>query len=370
MNLEIITIIFLAISFLQLLFYYVFLGRLVFKKTDTIKASAENPPVSVVISAHNEYYNLEENLPKILNQDYPEFEVVVVNDQSEDDSDMLLRELSNKYSKLNYVEVKNPVTFVKGKKFPLAIGIRSAKYEHLLLTDADCYPASDKWIKSIAAKFNDKTKIVLGHGEYEHDKGFLNTIIRFDNIRNSMLYLSAAIWKIPYMGLGRNLAYNKSLFEENNGFTSHYQIASGDDDLFINQVANSKNTAVCYSPEAITISKTKTNFKKWSRQKQRHLSTSKHYKFGNKLFLGLWELLNYSFYFIFILSLILNTNIIICLSAFSLVFITKIIFFVIFVKKLELQKILLSLLAGEILLLLLYPFIKAKGIFRRDSRWN
>jgi hypothetical protein len=92
-----------------------------------------------------------------------------------------------------------------GKKLSITLGVKGAKFEHLILTDADCRPASRNWLKSIAENFSNEKQIVLGYGPYKKEKGFLNRLIRFDTTWIGMNYFSMALAKLPYMGVGRNL---------------------------------------------------------------------------------------------------------------------------------------------------------------------
>ena len=199
--------------------------------------------------------------------------VVVVNDASDDETIFLLEDLARQYSHLKIVTITQDLNFFKGKKFPLAIGIKSASHDHLLLTDADCSPAGKDWIRSMASGFSEGREVVLGYGKYTEQPGFLNKIIRYETAFTALQYFSLALWGMPYMGVGRNLAYRKKLFIENRGFTSHYNVSSGDDDLFINKVANKKNTAVQFAAGSYTLSAPKTTVRSWWNQKRRHLTT-------------------------------------------------------------------------------------------------
>ena len=176
-----------------------------------------------------------------------------------------------------------------GKKFALTLGIKAAKYDYLLLTDADCYPRDKDWISSMAKHFFNKT-IVLGYGAYEKHKGLLNKLVRFDTFQVAMQYFSYALIGKTYMGVGRNLAYKKSLFFDNKGFATHLHLPSGDDDLFIKEVATYNNTAISIEYSSHTLSVPKMNWKSWIRQKSRHLSTGIYYKNYHKLMLGSWTL--------------------------------------------------------------------------------
>jgi glycosyltransferase involved in cell wall biosynthesis len=291
----IIFVVFALATALQLVYFWFFYGRLAFMGDK--KVSDQQLPVSVVISARNEYQNLLSFLPRILEQDYPDFEVVVVNDASDDDTIYLLRNYAEKNPRLKIVNLTESLNSFKGKKFPLSIGIKSAKNEIILLTDADCVPDSPQWINRMQSRYLDaSTEVVLGYGGYKTGKGLLNRLIRFDTMRGAMSYLSFALAGTPYMGVGRNLSYRKSLFYRNKGFISHYQIPSGDDDLFINQVSNRKNTRIQISKESFTLSPPKSTWAEWLRQKRRHLSTAKYYKFHHKVLLFLYPLSEVLFY--------------------------------------------------------------------------
>jgi len=241
-----------------------------------------SPGISVIICAKNEEQNLRDHLPLILEQDYPEFEVVVVNDSSTDDSEQILMELAGQFAKFRYTSIPVDDRLKRGKKLALTIGLKSARYEYVVLTDADCYPVSQHWLQAMASNFSKEHRIVLGYGGYEKKKGLLNTLIRYETTFTAIQYLSYAIKGKPYMGVGRNLAYEKALFFENKGFASHYHLQSGDDDLFVNANANAKNCIVEFSPESHTLSRPEVTFLAWIKQKKRHLSAGSHYKSASR----------------------------------------------------------------------------------------
>ena len=253
-------------------------------------------PVSVVICARNEAANLRNKLPSILEQDYPDFEVIVVNDSSTDDSALVLAELKQKYPKLYVTEVPFDRKFSHGKKLALTVGIKAAKNEWLLLTDADCMPVSKWWIKTMSQNFSDQNDIVLGYGGYDQRKGFLNRLIRYDTVFIAMQYYTYTDIGMPYMGVGRNMAYRKSLFEKTRGFSSHSYLMSGDDDIFVNQNAK-KGRIVCESNSAsFTLCEPKESFSQWNKQKQRHFSASERYKTKHKVVLAMETLSRTCFY--------------------------------------------------------------------------
>jgi len=300
-----ITLILLAFAtIVQLIYYWVVYGKVAFfkQKNEFVRS---DEPVSVIVCARDEYYNLKENLPLLLQQDYSQYEVVVVNHGSEDETQYLLRDLSDEYPNLKIVNLPQDLNFFTGKKFPLSIGIKSAKYDVLLFTDADCIPRSNQWVRRMAANFTEGTDIVLGYGAYRKSNSLLNLLIRFDTTRIAMNYLGFARIGMPYMGVGRNMAYRKSLFYSQNGFISHYRIQSGDDDLFINKAATAKNTRIEIQNDAHTISVPKSSLSLWIRQKRRHLMTGGYYKPKHKFSLGLFAFTQVFFWASAILLLVL-----------------------------------------------------------------
>lgn len=307
----------LSICFLIQLYYILKQRRLAFYHPDTeLKRSVI--PVSVIISARNEERNLAENLPGILEQNYPDFEVVVVNDCSHDDSEEVLKELGKKYPRLKVVTVTENDRFKTGKKFALTMGIKAAKNEHLLFTDADCKPASTDWISRMASNFTDGAEIVLGYAPYYPAGNFVNALIRFETIRTGGNYLSYALAGDPYMGVGRNLAYTKTLFFSNKGFASHMHIFSGDDDLFVNENATPDNTAVELNPDAFTFSPAKTTFGALYRQKRRHMGVGKLYKGRHRRMLSLDAITGFLFYVLLAACLIFRAFPLVALSLYGI----------------------------------------------------
>ncbi len=287
--------IFVVSAAVQFFYYWYFFSRLAFhRKKMTYSGNPE--PVSVVICAHNESENLQKNLPEILNQDYPDFEVVVVNDGSTDDSETMLLEFSNRYKHLKVINIKNSVTFYRSKKFPLSVGIRSASFDLVLLTDADCIPTSNQWIRTIQQNFIEKTEIVLGYGPYEKKKGWLNLLIRYDTFHTAIQYMGYALAGLPYMGVGRNLSYRRSLFFKHKGFINHYKVTSGDDDLFVNDAATATNTSIETDLRSHMISRPKESFEAWIQQKSRHYEAGKHYRPKFKWLLGMYHFSSVFYY--------------------------------------------------------------------------
>jgi glycosyltransferase involved in cell wall biosynthesis len=295
---------FVTVCAVQLFYYLYFFRRVAFFKS-LPRESSQQHPVSVIICARDEDENLARHLPGILVQEYPTTnEVIVVNDNSLDDSKYVLAELQKTFRKLQIVELSQEAKMIAGKKFPLSVGIKEAKHEIVLLTDADCVPASEHWMFRMQNAFTNGVEVVLGYGAYTKAKTFLNRVIRFETFHTALQYFGYALAGKPYMGVGRNLAYKKDVFFRNKGFSSINHIPSGDDDLFINRVATAQNTAVVIDPDAFTISKPKQTWKDWRRQKNRHYSTGKFYKGSHKFLLGLYTSSFVLFYPLFVASVI------------------------------------------------------------------
>ncbi len=280
-------ILFIIFSFSLLCYYFCIFSRfLSYKNTQKTLA---NEPVSVVICAKNEDKNLKAFLPAIYAQNYPDFEVILIDDRSTDDTFDVIQSFKEKYpqqTKIVRVNSSDDNRLWGNKKYALTLGIKAATNDLLLFTDADCKPASPHWIEQMISQFSDNKQLILGYGKYQPIKNsWLNKLIRFETVQTALQYFSYALAGKPYMGVGRNLAYTKNLFMDNNGFYSHLDILSGDDDLFVNEVSTAENTAICIDPESFTVSKPKTTWGAFIRQKRRHIATANHYKKTHRLFL-------------------------------------------------------------------------------------
>jgi cellulose synthase/poly-beta-1,6-N-acetylglucosamine synthase-like glycosyltransferase len=245
------------------------------------------PGISIIVAAWNELENLNELLPILDNQDYPDFEVIVVDDRSSDGTYDYLRTNEGGFKHVKFVYVKALPDHFTAKKYALTIGIKKASKEFVLLTDADCRPASDQWAKQMASQIGEDKELVFGFSPYFKHPGFLNLFIRYETFQTALQYLSFSKVGVPFMGVGRNLLYRRETFWKANGFTSHMSLLSGDDDLLVNEIANSNNTSICTNPDAFVWSEPKHTFKEWVTQKKRHLSVGKKYKLKNKVTIGL-----------------------------------------------------------------------------------
>lgn len=296
--------VFVAAIVVQLWYILYFFAQLARHKPQLQQASRK--AVSVVICARNEAENIQQYLPKVLNQNYPEFEVVVVNDHSTDETWKVLTKLSEQYPHLRILHAQHSME--KGnKKQALQQAIAATSYELLLLTDADCYPVSDQWIGEMVSTYTPETDIVLGYGAYEPEPSFLNKLIRYETFITAMQYGAFALAGRPYMGVGRNLSYRKSLYLKSKALTEHAELLSGDDDLLVNEMATSVNTKLNFGPSAFTLSKAKQSWQTWWHQKRRHSQAGHKYKLVDRSLLGGFIVSQILLYFTVSLLLIYDT---------------------------------------------------------------
>jgi len=280
-----IVLIFAGISLVVQFFYYLrYYAAVGFRKIPVKKKT--DMPVSVIICARNEEGNLRRFLPLVLTQDYPDYEVIVVNDASTDDTEIFLENLSSQYKHLKYTTINKDARFSHGKKLAVLVGTKAAKNEWLLFIDADCKPTSNQWIRLLARNFTKKTSIVLGYGGFIPQKGMLNRFIRYESFFIAVQYLGAALRGHPYMGVGRNMAYRKPLYYEISKRTYFVKLASGDDDLLVNRLANKNNTRIETDPQAKTLSVPPRTWRQWFLNKKRHITTARYYTRTSKLLLG------------------------------------------------------------------------------------
>jgi poly-beta-1,6-N-acetyl-D-glucosamine synthase len=309
----------LAAGVVQILFYLLIFQKL--NQNNTVTQSLNKDKllsISVVICARNEAVHLQQYLTSVLTQQYDGiFEVIVVNDDSSDATEKILFDFLNYYPHLRIINIFNKKKFHIGKKNALSKGIEAAQYDYLLLTDADCAPNSEYWLHDMVMGLYTKNtaptyEIVLGYAPFYKKEGFLNLFCRFECVHTALRYMSFARAGVPYMGVGRNLLYKKSLYYEANGFKKHEHIASGDDDLFINAVANRKNTTILTTTTTFVYSETPPTLRAYYRQKRRHYSTGRHYEWLHKVLLGAESLTHVTF---------IIGGFLLCISKFSTIFV-------------------------------------------------
>lgn len=287
---------------IQLLYYLVTYARpLRQAKRRQMQQGQAKPAVSVIVYAKNESENLKKHLPALLNQSYPEYEIVVVNDGSTDESDEVLKTFKNEYDHLYHTYIPEDVKYLSRKKLALTVGIKAAKHDILLFTEANCEPMGKNWISAMARNYTSRTNIILGFCAYGYHKGFFHKLVAYDNLITGLQYISSALTGNPYTGNGRNLSYRKDLFFAHKGYYKSLSLHAGDDDLFINESANAQNTWVEYSPESITEMAKIDRFSMWKEMKVSRAATQRYYKGWNLTFFRM-ESLSYFLLFIAVIA--------------------------------------------------------------------
>ena len=267
---------------IQLLYYFCLYNRIHIRsravKRSDIHFSQELTPLSVIIYAREEVENLRRNLTAVLEQDYPQFEVIVINDGNTDESEDYLTLQGEKYPNLYHSFVPSSSRYISRKKLAITLGIKASKYDWLVFTEANCLPESNQWLRTMARNFTSRAQIVLGYSGYERGKGWLHKRVSFDNLFTSMRYLGYALAGKPYMGIGRNMAYRKELFYSQKGFSAHLNLQRGDDDLFINKTATSENTRVETDANAVVRVQPVFHAKDWREEKISYMATAHFYR--------------------------------------------------------------------------------------------
>ena len=356
--------------FLIQLYFSLFVHlKLAFYPVDPIPETAKKP-LSVVICARNEVDNLTAYLPSVLAQNYPDFEVIVVNDRSWDGTRQLLENFASQHRRLKIVTIGEGEKFIAGKKFAVTMGIKAASNDWLVFTDADCQPASENWLMGMQESENPEVDIVLGYSPYMRKRGILNALIRFETFFTAVNYLSYAIKGMPYMGVGRNMAYKKTLFFKNKGFAAHMHIPSGDDDLFVNANATAANTEIRINKDAQVWSEPNTSWGGYLRQKKRHFGAGKFYKSKHKFILSCQIIFQFLFYAFFTGLLFFKATLYPALGVLGLSIVIRCFIYPRILKRLNYSDLRWCFPILDILLFIFLVFNGILSIFVKKVKWK
>ncbi|MCK5208121.1 MAG: glycosyltransferase [Cyclobacteriaceae bacterium] len=368
--LEILFCVFVASAGIQFLFYTLVLIALsVYKKPD--QNSQEIPGVSIVISAKNELENLKKLIPLLLKQQFNSYEIILVDDKSTDETYDYVIELDQNEPMFKLVRIDSTPDHINNKKYALTLGIRAAKFDHVLLTDADCFPESEFWLKEMSLGFtSDKKKFVIGYSQYFKAKGLLNIFIKYETMFTAIQYFGIGLLGNPYMGVGRNIAYRKSFFLDNNGFGKYKNVVGGDDDLLVNRYAKRKNTSFMLSPDSTIYSNPKTKFSEFILQKTRHLSVGKYYRRTDKLLLGLLSMSKIIFWISFIAAIMSVFQTYFVLGGFFLVMASLLAALLVLKKKTGDNSNIWMLPFLDFIFIFYYISTGLKVLFTKKVRWK
>lgn len=368
--LEILFWVFVTSTGIQLLFLFLVLIAISFY-IKPATASAEIPGISVIISAKNEAKNLKKLIPRLLSQQFRAYEIILLDDKSTDETYDYAIELDHKEEKFKLVRIDSTPDHINNKKYALTLGIRAARYDHLLFTDADCLPNSEFWLEDMSHGFtSDKIKFVLGYSQYFKSGGLLNYFIKYETMLTALHYIGIGLLGNPYMGVGRNIAYRKSFFLENNGFGKYQDVVGGDDDLLVNQYAKRKNTKFVLSSNSIVYSNPKTKLSDFILQKTRHLSVGKHYRGTDKLLLGLLTFSKILFWMSFIAAIMSGYQTYFVAGGFLLVMVSLLTVLLVLKKKTGDKSSIWILPFLDFIFIFYYISTGLKVLFTKKVRWK
>lgn len=343
---------------IQLLYWILLFARLNPNKSQ-VNASSEQL-TSIVVVFKNEGANLKKLVPKLVEQDHPNFEIILCDDFSTDDYLSYLSTIASTKLRLIKATIDLP-----GKKSALKEAIASANGENILVTDADCYPANKSWLRSMTSHIGDN-KIVLGYSPHLKNSGWLNKFIRYETFLVALQYLSYAIAKIPYMGVGRNLLYKKSLFMNSSAFEKDSKVVSGDDDIFVNAESDGSNTTINLDPNSFVYTYPATTFSSFIRQKRRHVSTASVYKIHHQILLAFYAISHIIIYILLAVSLFSNLSITIVLG-FIIVLLIKWIIAIRAMKMLQCSDLYPFFPILDLLMVLYYLFLTPATFFKSKN---
>ena len=278
---------------IQGVFLLVVFGRTAWYSSSSKKSAVSYPEegVTVLVTARNKYQYLKVLIPKLFEQDYPKFDVLIVNDQSTDRTKRLLEDLLIKYPKLRSVTIKYTPKHLTAKKFALTLGFKVAKNDVILLTEADSLPSSNQWIRKMTTPVREQGKtFALGYSGYTQPFSMLGRWVKFESLLKALFFLSFSLWKAPFMGVGRNLCYRKSFFMEVKAFKGFWDVQGGEDALFVNAYATGKNTQVVIDPQAITTSECTENWKEYLAQEKQVFQAERNLKVEDKRKVGIYAI--------------------------------------------------------------------------------
>ena len=267
-GIEIILFIIMFVLFSIQVFYYLYFYRKPLKYLESeekgdVLYTDKRPGVSVIVYAKNDAEHLEVFLSSILSQNYPDFDVIVVNDGSTDETRDVVTRLESEYDNLYQTYIPDEARSLSRKKLALTVGIKAAKHDIVMLTNANCEPEGSDWLTYMMRNFVEGVDIVAGYAYIDGEGQRKRRYVAYDRLMFTLRYVSYILLHKTYMAEGYNLAYRKDLFFRNKGFSKHLNLHYGDDDLFINEVATADNTRIELSPESRMIIHYENNFKAW-----------------------------------------------------------------------------------------------------------
>lgn len=366
MTLSIVFYFFVACLAIQLIYYIFFLSILLNNKKEK---EYDLKPISVILYVKNSELYLEKNIDYFINQKYPKFEILLVNNASSDNTDIILEKLSEKHKSLRIINVENNESFWGNKKYTYTLAIKAAKYEHLIFSEIDCKPVSENWIHEINKSFSSKKTIILGYKRLLKTSSLFNLIIRFDNLLESIKSFSFTKINSPYSADSRNYAFTKKDFYRVNGFINHIKIKNGKEDLFVKDAKQKYNSAYTLSDESFVESSKSLSFKEWFLNKKNSNLLKRHYSFKNQFLLNAFSFSKVFLYFLTIILLLIHDWKIILIIFSSYIIFQSVITFIINRKFKETSIFYLSPIL-DFLLVLFQISIFISNLISKPPNWR
>lgn len=240
------------------------------------------PPLSILLTVHDNARELERHLPVILSQDYPVgYEVIAVVSRGEDDTDDVLKQFANSHSNLYVTFIPDTSRYMSRKKLAVTLGVKAAKNEWVLMTDATCVPSSDQWLKHMARHATTGTDLVIGYSNYDDEA---TDFQRFERLVSQRYILRKAQRGTAYRCEPGNLMFRKACFLDGRGFEGNLKYVRGEYDFIVNKFAERGNVATVIAPEAWMIEDAPTK-KQYRNRHLYYMETRRHLErsFGYRL---------------------------------------------------------------------------------------
>ena len=303
--------IFVGLFSVQIIYLFFFL-LFSFSKEKQINNSKEKLPVSVILYTKNNEQIIEESFSKLINQTYPNFEVVIIDNASSDETPTILEELAVKFSNLKIVTVENNEAFWSNKKYALTLGVKAATHEHIIFTEVDSTPVSNNWLNSMAQKFSEEKEIIIGYTKYENKRfSFFGLLVRFEHLLHHILAFTNNKFGSAFNASEKNFGYTKSSFFKAKGYINHLKIQASHSDLFLKDATTKSNTTYTVKPTSFMVKSLPDSFSEWFNNLQLKSFNKKYYKAKHQLIINLFSFSRVLFYPLAIILAILNWKLII-----------------------------------------------------------
>ncbi len=272
-----------AAALLVQLFYLILIAKFIFGKRK--RTGSENQPsVSIIVTSRNYLSHLEDLIPALLEQDYPDFEVVVVDDCSSDGTEWYLKELKMRYANLKTTQIIQETDFPNA--LAITVGIRAASKEWLIFLTPLCRVSGSDWLKSYAQQFTPKKDAIVGYVNYSKAKGSSKRTFRYENFYSFLLFGTARALGLQMPISENNMAYRRETFLQMKGFAAVLDSPFSENELFLNKIAGRKNSAFQFNPSSSVHYIGEADWIDAVNFKKKQLLIKRKFSFGQRFFLS------------------------------------------------------------------------------------